>query len=517
MDQNCSDILQPLATSQQASPAVLPSLNYTNQDFSSLKTRITLFIEQRFPNDFSDFVESDLGIFLLEMWAFIADTLSFKMDQIANEIFIDTVTQIDNAFRLAQLVGFQPTPPIAASALFSATVNNVLQTDLIIPGALSVSVPTGGSTLTYELFPADALNNPQLDGDIVIPAGSYVNTSIIGLEGRTVVDIFTSTGLPNQILTLGSSPVLYDTIRVDVDGSRWTEVSYFTSSQPRKEYRVEFNSTWQAYVIFGSSAAGYIPSIGSQIQVTYRVGGGENGNVVSNSINYQAGFLVPGFNVTVPVTFVNYTKGQFGYNGDTIDDIRMELPAYNATQNRAVTGSDYETLAELYTSTSNGQIGKAVAVLRNYGCAANIVDLYVLAKNGANGLQTANDQLKTELFDYFEPLKMFTDYLCIRDGEVLLVDVSIDLTISNFYQKFSDEIQAQATQAVNIFFNVNNWDYGESLQDTDIVKILANITEVETITVSFTTNEPGQSDTLVTPTYYQVIRPDSINIVLNFD
>lgn len=517
MNQNCADILQPLATSQLAKPAVLPSLNYTNQDFSSLKTRMTIFIEQRFPNDFSDFVESDLGIFLLEMWAFIADMLSFKMDQIANEIFIDTVSQIENAFRLTQLVGFRPTPPIAASALFSATLNNALQTDLIITGGLRVSVPTGGRQLSYELFPADALNNPQLDDDIVIPAGSFVNTAIVGLEGRTVVDVFTSNGLPNQILTLGTIPVIFDTIRVDVDGMRWTEVPFFTDSKPRQEYRVEFNSNYQAFVIFGNTVAGYIPSPGSQVQVTYRTGGGEVGNVISNSITYQAGFLVPGFNISVPVSFVNYTKGQFGYNGDTIDDIRRKLPAYNVAQNRAVTGDDYKILAEMFASTSNGQIGKANAVLRNYGCAGNIVDLYILARDGANGLTTANDQLKLELNDYFQSVKMFTDYLCIRDGFVVLVDVIVDLSINKFYKKFKDEIQAQATQAINSFFNVNNWDYGESLQDTDIIKVLSNISEIGSATVSFTTNIIDQSDTLVTPLYYEIIRPDNVTIVLTFE
>ena len=54
------------------------SLNYTNQDFWSMKARLVQFCEQRFgpsgtvlPNSFNDFVESDLAIMLIENFAFI--------------------------------------------------------------------------------------------------------------------------------------------------------------------------------------------------------------------------------------------------------------------------------------------------------------------------------------------------------------------------------------------------------------------------------------------------------------
>jgi len=458
MTNNCPTLLQPLAQSDQAKAETLVTLNYTNQDFASLKTRLALFVEQRFANDFTDFFESDLGVMLMEMWAFCADMLSFKMDQLANETFIDTVAELDNAFRICKAVGFHPTPPIASSALFSATINSVLSIDLVIPAGFQIS--TGGG-LIYELYPADPLNNPNLDQDVIIPAGAFTNTAIVGIQGQTFIDSFTSTGQVNQTFTLNQGPVLFDSVRVDVNGTRWTQVDFFTDSQPRFEYRVEYDSSYNASVIFGNSQAGYIPSQGSQIQVTYRVGGGSAGDIVTGAFNTQSGFVVPGFNVTVPVSFTNYTAGANGYDGDTIDDIRRKLPAFNQVQNRAVTGQDYKLNAELYASPYNGQVGKATAVLRNYGCAGNVVDLFVLARNGIDGLVEANDQLKIELGDYMENLKMITDYLCVKDGVVLLVDTLVDLAIPKFYRKFSTQIQAQAQQLITNFYQLANWEYGQ--------------------------------------------------------
>lgn len=511
---SCSDLITPLAQAEESNVVPLPSVNYTNQDFSSLKTRLALFIEQRFPN-FSDFVESDFGIMLIENWAFIADTLSFKMDQIANENYIDTVTQLDNAIRLGNIIGFQATSPIAATALFSATINVVLQTDLVIPSGLQVSVPTNGAPMTYELFAADPLNQPIFGQDIIIPVGSFSNNTIVGIEGATIVENFNSNGTANQIFALTTFPVLFDSIMVQVDGTTWTHVDAFTDSKARQEFRVQFSVNYQGFVIFGNGTGGFIPSPGSTVTVAYRTGGGTRGNIISGSINFQRGFAVPGFDIFVPVTFRNYTAGQNGYDGDTIDNIRAKLPAFNQSQNRAVTGEDYINLTNNFVTPFSGQIGKSTAVLRNSGCAGNIIDLYILAKNGANGLQTASDQLKVLLSDYIQTVKMLTDFVCIKDGVIIFVDTIVDVTVPKFFRKFQDQIQAQAQQAISNFFAINNWDYGKSLQDIDIIKVSTGITQITSATASFTTNDPNRFGNLIVTQFFEIIRPDvtTINII----
>ena len=124
MKTNCPFDITPYTQSQIIETPEIFNLNYTNQEFWAMKSRLTDYIRQEFDKEFSDFVESSLAIMLIENWAFIADTLSFKMDQIANEVFIDTVTEIENIFRLSKLVGFQPQPPIAARSLWTASLNN---------------------------------------------------------------------------------------------------------------------------------------------------------------------------------------------------------------------------------------------------------------------------------------------------------------------------------------------------------------------------------------------------------
>lgn len=514
---DCAFTLEPLSNSELTSLANLPSLNYTNQDFHSMKTRLVKFIQERFTDDFTDFVEGDLGIMLIENWAFIADTLSFKIDQIVNELFIDTVTELENAFRLCKIIGFQPTPPIAAKAMFSATIQSPLVTDLIIPSGLRFDLATSGTPLTYELFASDSEDNPIFDQDIVIPAGESSNTSIVGLEGETRTDSFASDGSINQSYTLTNIPILFSSVEVNVDGQKWEQVDFFTDSKGRNEYLVEFDSDWRGFVLFGNGMAGRVPSVGSQIVVTYRTGGGTRGNVITGFITGQRGFEVPGFNFAIPVTFRNYTKGDFGYDGDTIEDIRRELPRYVKSQDRAVTGEDYKTLADQFASPYNGQVGKALATLRNYGCAGNIVDLYVLARVGANGLQEASDQLKVELSDYMETKKMLTDNLCIRDGVVVSVDVIADVIVDKFFRKFKEEIEKKIKIRIDDFFALSNWEYGKVLRDTELIRTLSDLREIKDVSLSFTTDDPDNGGTTVTTRYYEIIRDDNVVINLIFE
>jgi hypothetical protein len=513
---NCPFDITPLDQSQLTPTPKLSALSYTHQDFWSMKTRLVNFIYERFPKDFNDFVESSLAMMIIENFAFLADTISFKLDQYINELFIDSVTEIENAFRLSRLVGFKPTPPIAATAMFSASLNNVLSAEVVIPGGVLTDITVNNTILSYELYAADVNNNPLFEEDILIPAGSLTNTTIVGVEGKTLNDTFRGTGLINQNAQLIESPVLFDSIRVTVDGIKWQPVEYFTDSQPRREYRIEYDSLYRAYVIFGNNRAGLVPPEGAVINVVYRVGGGNIGNIISGALQFSRQYNVPALNFPVPVTFRNYTRGSNGYNGDGIEDIRLKLPAYLKSQDRCVTGEDYKTMTENFTTAYNGKVGKASAVLRNYGCAGNIIDLFILARNGTDGLIPTTDELKFQLNTMLETKKMLTDYCCIRDGVVLLVDITIDIIIDKSLRKLREEIDTRVRSRISQFFSLNNWEYGKTLRDTDLIKQLSDIKELDSVDVTFVTNDEDNSGAMVTTKYYEVIRPDDIAINYNF-
>ena len=60
MPDNCNFDAVPLSQSQEIRTPNLISMNYTNQDFWSMKQRLVQFISEHFEDDFNDFC----GVFI---------------------------------------------------------------------------------------------------------------------------------------------------------------------------------------------------------------------------------------------------------------------------------------------------------------------------------------------------------------------------------------------------------------------------------------------------------------------
>lgn len=498
------------------------NLTYTNQDYGSLKARLMEIIQHNFAKEFTDFSESSLAMMLVELWAFLADQLSFKIDQVANELFIDTVTELANITRLANLVGFKPSPPTPAKAMFSIGVNNVVSNDLFIDTPLEISFQAaGGHGEKYmELYQADENNNPMLGHEIVIPAGvSFVN-NVIGIEGRTNYKLTEGTGQPWQQIPLSVPGVLWGSVIVTVDNTQWKEVEFFTGWQAMPEFRVEYLEKYQAVVIFGDSKTGLIPPKGATIKIAYRIGGGEAGNVITGAINQTVTIHVAGIKQMITCNVSNYTRGEGGYDGDTLEEIRTKIPIYLKTQDRAVTGEDYKTICESFVSSINGVVGKAAVALRNQGCAGNIIDIFILAKDGPIGLMKASDALKNELSQELSKKKMFSDTVCIRNGEIILTDIAINMTVKSINRQNEGVIREKAYRRIGNLLSLSNFEFGQSLKDTDIIKSIADVKEIDHVDVSFTTErsiEEGHgSINIVSVNFWEIVRPDNITVNIHY-
>lgn len=517
----CPFEVTPLATVKQSkvSTSMLYSLNYTSQDYWSMKGRALDLLKQKFPQDFNEFTESSLAVMMIEVWSFLADTLSFKIDQNANEIFPDSVTEPENAIRLAKFLGYTPTPPLPARTMFTGSLNHVLTTDLSLqtPVVISYNTPAGVEK-TMELFAADHNNNPLFGQSIVIPAGSVNTKSIVGIEGRTLSAGFTSNGMPNQTFTMTGKPCLLGSVRVLVNGVEWEWVDCF-SNGPQNEFLLEHDSIYRGTIRFGDNKAGKIPPKGASILVNYRVGGGSDGNVSTGGIDQTITAYMPGVSYMVSVQFRNYTKGEFGYDGDTVDDIRRKLSIHLKTQNRAVTGLDYKFLAERFATPYNGKVGKANVVLRHAGCAGNIIDMFILSNDG-DSLSRPSQSLKEELLEEIGKKKMITDHVCLHDGEIILVDIVVELTIDKSFRRNEEVIRDKTLRRMDWFFTVSNWDFGQTLKENDIIKLLADVEEISNCNASFTTVKSLESQqgsaNVVTANYYEIIRPDNIQINFNY-
>jgi hypothetical protein len=92
---------------------------------------------------------SDFSIALLDAFAVSADVLTFYQERLANESYLRTAVQPRSVFELARLVGYQPSPGVAASTPLAVTLNDAqgAPDPAVIPAGTRVqSVPPPGQS-----------------------------------------------------------------------------------------------------------------------------------------------------------------------------------------------------------------------------------------------------------------------------------------------------------------------------------------------------------------------------------
>jgi len=253
--------------------------------------------------------------------------------------------------------------------------------------------------------------------------------------------------------------------------------------------------------------------------LTYRVGGGKIGNVVRGVIAETSSFPLRNDEGVVSVNIINYEAATGGSDGDTVEDIRRKMPINIRTQNRLVTGEDYRNYAENYESQYNGKVGKATALLRQFGCATNVIDVYILQDDGGQDLVEPTTELQAELLDSMNQIKMMTDSVCVKAGEVVTQDIAIGILSSRIYLREKAGIEQNILDRLDSFFRLSNWQFGRSLRKGELLRYLAGIQEITSIDVVFETVaadlDPDPDIVEVAP--YQIIRPGDIEISFTFE
>jgi hypothetical protein len=90
---------------------------------------------------------NDFTIALLDSWAIVLDILTFYQERFANEAFLRTALDQRSVFELARLIGYVPSPGVAASAALSFTLASAAGSpdNVLIPAGTRVqSVPGPG-------------------------------------------------------------------------------------------------------------------------------------------------------------------------------------------------------------------------------------------------------------------------------------------------------------------------------------------------------------------------------------
>ena len=80
--------------------------DFKSYDFETLRRTMVAYLQENYPDDFNDFIESSEYVALIDLIAYIAQALSFRVDLNARENFLATAERRNSVLRLARLINY---------------------------------------------------------------------------------------------------------------------------------------------------------------------------------------------------------------------------------------------------------------------------------------------------------------------------------------------------------------------------------------------------------------------------
>ena len=102
--------------------------NFQSYDFENLRRTMIQYLRTNYPEDFNDYIESSEYLALIDLIAFLGQSIAFRVDLNARENFLELASRRDSVLRLARLISYNAKRNIAANGLLKVTTVQTTET-----------------------------------------------------------------------------------------------------------------------------------------------------------------------------------------------------------------------------------------------------------------------------------------------------------------------------------------------------------------------------------------------------
>ena len=347
----------------------MPLVNFSNLDFDQVKTSLKDYLRSN--SDFTDydFEGSNLAS-ILDVLAYNTYITSYNANMVTNEVFIDSATLRENVVSLARNIGYLPRSRTASTA----TVSFFVDVTGVTPAPATITLNKGPVASSAGQTGVNSYVFCILE-DITVPVFTDSNGTAVATfdnvkisEGTLVTNAFTSSSVnPDQKFILPNSGIDTDlmTVTVRSNASETTGAKYssqnsiFDIDSSSKVYFLQEIEDERYEILFGDDIFGKKLEEGNYVTVEYVVSSGDAANGISNfTFAGRLSYIrnAQSYSVTTGVSLLSTDlKSTGGESIETVDSIKKFAPRIYASQNRAVSANDYETLipAKIYPETES--------------------------------------------------------------------------------------------------------------------------------------------------------------------
>jgi len=342
----------------------MPLVNFSNLDFDQIKTTLKTYLKSNSNFTDYDFEGSNLST-ILDVLAYNTYITSYNANMVANEVFIDSATLRENVVALARNIGYIPKSRKAARA----TVSFFIDTTNITPIPSSITLKKGPIASTSGSFGSQSfvysiledITVPIFDGiasfnDISIYEGTLLTSNFV-YNTRNVNQrfILPNTGIDTELISVNVKPNEQSTSQV----TYIIQDSLFTVKPDSKVYYLQEIENERYELLFGDNKFGKALEEGNYITANYIVSNGDSANGV-NQFTFAGRLTYTRNSVEYTVTsgISLLTTGLISSGGEqieSVESVKKFAPRIYASQNRALTADDYESLipSKIYPETES--------------------------------------------------------------------------------------------------------------------------------------------------------------------
>jgi hypothetical protein len=102
--------------------------DFQSYDFENLRRTMITYLRTNYPEDFNDYIESSEYLALVDLIAFLGQSIAFRVDLNARENFLELAERRDSVLRLARLISYNAKRNIPANGLLKFTTVRTTET-----------------------------------------------------------------------------------------------------------------------------------------------------------------------------------------------------------------------------------------------------------------------------------------------------------------------------------------------------------------------------------------------------
>jgi hypothetical protein len=453
-------------------------VNFTNLDFDQIKSSIREYLRANSNFTDYDFEGSNLSV-IIDTLAYNTYISSYNANMISNEVFLDSATLRENVVSLVRNIGYVPHSRSSSRANISFFVD----TSNFSTKPITLTLKSGVVATTSTSFGNQSFSFiiPQ---DITVPIVNNIaffeNVDIY--EGNLVVNNFTiDSNNTNQKFILDNPNIDINTINVFIRDNQSSNArrkfnlteNLFNVDSNSKIFFIQEIEDQRYELIFGDGIFGKKLENLNYIEVTYNITNGESANGI-NSFSFS-GRIVDNnggvINTGISLITAN-SSSQSGRELESVDSIKKYAPRIYASQNRAVTSTDYESLIpKIYPEAESVSVfGGEDLTPPRYGKVFITIKPY----NGLFVPSSVKDNIKQSLRKYsvagIIPEILDLKYLYVEIDSTVYYDINKTFNANNLKKIVFDNI-------INYADSLELNKYGARFKYSKFLKIIDDSNE----------------------------------------